>query len=59
MIIRTNNSKCNFQYPEAKTTLMDRGTQLLMKDNLLDEDAYKASQKQEESNQKKLNRFGE
>ena len=47
------------QYPEAKVSLMERGEQLLKKDNLLDEEALKEENKKKEDTALKLARFGE
>jgi len=44
-------------YPEAKQLLIERGKEILRKDALLDEEALKAAQKQEESLQLKCQRL--
>ncbi|XP_066984411.1 cyclic nucleotide-gated cation channel subunit A [Macrobrachium rosenbergii] len=45
------------EYPEAKKSLMERGRQLLMKDGLLDEDALKAAEEQQETMTDKVARL--
>ncbi|XP_069983711.1 cyclic nucleotide-gated channel alpha-3-like [Penaeus vannamei] len=45
------------EYPDAKKSLMERGRQLLMKDGLLDEEALKAAQEQQETMTDKISRF--
>ena len=47
------------QYPDAKTSLMERGRQLLLKDGLLDEQALTEAKTKQETTQEKVERFGE
>ena len=47
------------QYPEARAGLIEKGTQLLRKDNLLDEEALKEEMRKKEDTNQKLTRFGE
>ncbi|MCL4139743.1 UNVERIFIED_CONTAM: hypothetical protein GTU68_019157 [Idotea baltica] len=42
------------EYPDAKKTLLERGRQILLKDNLIDEEAMKAAQKEQETIQNKV-----
>lgn len=45
-------------YPEARYSLMERGCQLLRKDGLLDENAFKKSQVEHETLKEKVDRLG-
>lgn len=45
-------------YPEARYSLMERGCQLLRKDGLLDENAFKKSQVEHETLKDKVDRLG-
>lgn len=45
-------------YPEARHSLMERGCQLLRKDGLLDENAFKKSQAEHETLKDKVDRLG-
>lgn len=45
-------------YPEARFSLMERGCQLLRKDGLLDEQAFKNAQVENESLTQKVERLG-
>ncbi|XP_066909071.1 cyclic nucleotide-gated cation channel subunit A [Halyomorpha halys] len=44
-------------YPEAKQSLMERGCQILRKDGLLDEDAFKKAQEENETLKDKVERI--
>ena len=44
------------EYPEAKKVLLDRGRQILMKDNLIDEDIAKKHEMDQETTEQKLER---
>ena len=46
------------EYPEAKKQLIERGRQILMKDNLLDEELSKKQDLENESVQNKMKRVG-
>lgn len=45
-------------YPEARHSLMQRGCQLLRKDRLLDEDAFRQAQTQNETINEAVSRLG-
>ncbi len=45
------------EYPEAKKQLIDRGRQILMKDNLLDEELAKKQDLEQESTEQKVERM--
>ncbi|XP_054275101.1 cyclic nucleotide-gated cation channel subunit A-like [Macrosteles quadrilineatus] len=44
-------------YPDARTSLLERGCQILRKDGLLDEDVFRLSQEKKEGMEDKLNRI--
>jgi cyclic nucleotide gated channel len=45
-------------YPEARQSLMERGCQILRKDGLLDEDAFRRAQIEDETLKDKVDRIG-
>lgn len=45
-------------YPEARQSLMERGCQILRKDGLLDEEAFKRAQEENETLKDKVDRIG-
>lgn len=45
------------EYPEAKKVLLDRGRQILMKDNLIDEEIAKQHEQEQETADQKLERL--
>ncbi|KAK6173571.1 hypothetical protein SNE40_016996 [Patella caerulea] len=45
------------EYPEAKRVLIERGRQILKKDNLLDEEAMKKDMEEQESQEQKVSRI--
>merc|ERR1719195_604416 len=45
------------EYPEAKKNLLEKGRQILMKDNMIDEEKAKAEEAAQESLQQKLERI--
>ena len=47
-----------FQYPEAKEILLQKGRQILMKDNLIDEEAMKAAEKEKLTIKEKVLNLG-
>lgn len=46
-------------YPEARQSLMERGCQILRKDGLLDEEAFRRAQEENETLKEKVERIGE
>lgn len=46
-------------YPDARKSLMERGCQLLRKDHLLDEEAFRNAQEEKESLKDRVERLGE
>jgi len=46
------------EYPEAKKNLLEKGRQILMKDNLIDEEKAKKEEAAQESLEQKLQRIG-
>ena len=46
------------EYPDAKRTLLEAGRQILLKDNLLDLDASKHAEEEQEALEKKMKKLG-
>lgn len=46
------------EYPEGRKSLLERGKQLLLKDGLLDEEANRQSQDEQEATKEKIEKLG-